>query len=242
MAAGLARPETRAVELLDGGGGRLVVRSRLIIGLVVRQIGADHEQGLGPAPEAVERSGHRRGRRVADQERHEGEVAEHGLEERQLDLERVLGLVRHVGRRDLRQVADRSDRIVVDRDVAKRRAEGLGDRQGEAAERHDVRRPDHDDAAQPGGARAERAEGAAGHRPGVDVAGMGRDQRLGRTLAGRALGRGKETLDHGPQATRLCGIERACHRRRADAAHPRPSPVARIWPKAHLMWHARRPD
>ena len=241
MAAGLARPETRAVELLDGRGGRLVVRSRLIIGLVVRQIGADHEQGLGPAPEALERSGHRRGRRVADQERHEGEVAEHGLEERQLDLERVLGLVRHVGRRDLRQVADRSDRIVVDRDVAKRRAEGLGDRQGEAAERHDVRRPDHDDAAQPGGARAERAEGAAGHRPGVDVAGMGRDQRLGRPR--RASSRARQGNPRPWPAGDPALRDRTCLPPPAGGCcSPTPSPVARIWPKAHLMWHARRPD
>ena len=68
---------------------------------------ADHDQRVGPAPQALQ---HRdlAGRRLADQERHEREVAEHGLEERQLDLERMLGLVRHVRALHLRQVAEPS--------------------------------------------------------------------------------------------------------------------------------------
>ena len=93
---------------------------RALVRLVVRQIGADHEQRVRPAPQALQHLRDLAGRRLADQERHEREVAEHGLEKRQLDLERMLRLVRRVRQAHLRQVADRLDRLA-DR-AARRRA------------------------------------------------------------------------------------------------------------------------
>ena len=242
IAAGIARPEARRVEALDRRRGRRVVLLGAVVRLVVRQIGADHEQGVRPAPQPVQHLRDLAGCRLADQERHEREVAEHGLEERQLDLERVLRLVRRVRELHLRQVAERLDRSPVQRHLAERRAKGRGARHGDAAERHEVRRPDHDRAADRRCAVAERGERMPGHRPGVDVAGMRRDHRLGRGCGARPVCCGEIALDRGAQAARIRGIEAAGHGGRPYRAHRLPLPVARICAKAHLMWHAERRD
>ena len=60
------------------------------------------------------------------------------------DLPPVHAEVRRVRHAHLRQVADRLDRILVQRQLAERRANGPGARHGDAAKRHEVRRPDHD--------------------------------------------------------------------------------------------------
>ena len=241
-AAGIARPEARRIQALDRRGSRRVVLPRAPVRFVVRQIGADHDQSVGPAPQSVQHLRDLAGGRLADQEGHERKVAEHGLQERQLDLERVLLLVRGVRHARLRQVAESLDRRPIQRHVAKRRAKRIGARHGNAAERHEVRWTDHDRAPDGRDAVAERSECMPGHRPGVDVAGMRRDHRFGRGCGARPVCHGEIAVDRGAQAGRIIGIEAAGHRGRPYRAH-RPLPRLRGFVlKAHLMWHAKRRD
>ena len=172
-------PRLARVEALDRRRGRRIVLLGALVRLVVRQIGADHDQGLGPAPQALQHFCDLAGRRLADQERHEREVAEHGLEERQLDLERMLGLVRHVRELHLRQVAERVDRILVQRHLAERRAKSRGARHRNAADRHECAGPTTTARRIAEAPAPSDGERLSGDRPGVDVAGMRRDQRLG---------------------------------------------------------------
>jgi hypothetical protein len=72
----------------------------------VREVGADDDQRVVVAPQSVEHAGDLRGAGVADDERHEGEVVtEHALQERELDLERVLARVGLARAQHLRQRA-----------------------------------------------------------------------------------------------------------------------------------------
>ena len=83
----------------------------LVVAVVVRQVRGDHDQRLVAAPQTVQHLGHLVGGGVADRERHQRELAERALQERQLHLQRVLLRVRRRGDHHLRQVADRVDRL-----------------------------------------------------------------------------------------------------------------------------------
>ena len=74
-----------------------------------------------------------------------------------------------------------------------------------------MRRADHHDPMDWRGGCAQRRKGAARDRPRVHIAGVRRDQRLGRTTDARAARCAEEALDQGPQATRIRGIEPAGH-------------------------------
>ena len=134
----------------------------------------------------------------------------------QLDLERVLRLVRHVRELHLRQVAERLDRVPVQRHLAERGAKRSGAGRGDAAERHEVRRPDHDRAADSRCAVAERGERMPGDRPGVNVAGMRRDDgpRHG-ALWSVLRGRAQQVRQDLRQLATFAGIKHAGDRRRA---------------------------
>jgi hypothetical protein len=67
-------------------GGTIDLGSPLVR-MVMRQVGADHDQRLGPAPQALDDFRDFRWRRVPDRERNQGEFFEYRLQERKLHLE-----------------------------------------------------------------------------------------------------------------------------------------------------------
>ena len=231
-----------AVEALDRGRGRRIVFLAARVWLVVGQIGADHEQGLGPAPQALQHLRDLVGRRIADQQRHEREVAEHRLEERQLDLERMLRLMRRV--RHLVPAAGRgSPRSPPDR-AARRRAASEKPRRS-ARRRRGTARSAPARSRPRGGSPMRRRRARRTHvRP---PARSRRSRHAARSPLWARMRRaticcGEVALDRGAQAARIRGIEAAGHGGRPYRAHRPPPPVARICAKAHLMWHAARRD
>src|SRR5437588_5046614 len=77
---GVGEPE----NVLDGGAIDL---GSPLVRMVVRQVGADHDQRLGPAPDALDDFLDFRWRCVPDRERNQGEIFEHRLQERKLHFE-----------------------------------------------------------------------------------------------------------------------------------------------------------
>jgi hypothetical protein len=150
--------------------------------------------------------------------------------------------MRRVGQLDLRQVENPGEHLAIERYIPERRAKRLDGRRRQTADRDVMRRPDHDDAPDARRLLPERGEGMAGNRPGVEVAGVRHDQGLGSALGARPVRRGEKALDLGAQACSLRRIESAGHGGWSNHAHHPASPVARIWPEAHLMWHAGRCD
>src|ERR1700674_3206049 len=67
-------------------GGTIDLGSPLVR-MVMRQVGADHDQRLGAAPQALDDFRHFRWRRVSDREWNQGEFFEYRLQERKLHLE-----------------------------------------------------------------------------------------------------------------------------------------------------------
>jgi hypothetical protein len=176
------RPEA-SVERQDALHGGLVGGSRLLVTQVVREVRADHDQRLVAAPQALEHLRHRLGVGVADDQRHEGEAAELRLQERQLDLERMLVLVHAVAANHLRQVVQASQRREVEGNLAQRRLESLCVGCRQAAERDAMRGAEQHDAADDRLApRSEQGIDMRRHRAAVLVAGMRGDQQLGRHL------------------------------------------------------------
>ena len=104
-AAGLVRIQA-GLAIEDGARGVAVGCLGLIVAEIVRQIGADDEQRVLVAPQALEhlRDFLRAG--VADHQRYQRELAEHGLQKREVHFERVLQRVRIGAGGDLGQVAE----------------------------------------------------------------------------------------------------------------------------------------
>src|SRR5262249_31258657 len=97
------RPPTRTVtsesirvKALDRVGGPTVrLLTRAIIE-VVRKVRRDHDQRFQSAPDRIEQLCHRLRWRIADHDRHQGEVAQHRLQEWYLNLERMLARMRSI--------------------------------------------------------------------------------------------------------------------------------------------------
>ncbi len=188
--------------------------------VVVREIGRDDEQRLGSAPEALDHLRDLGYRGVAYRERREHELAELPLQEWQLHFERVLLQMREIAGDDLRQLARRGQGGLVERDVAERRRERLDRGNGEAAHRHAMHRPEQHDPAHDAARRAEPVVGMRGHRPGVDVARMRHDERLGKAQARRRrVDAAEELVELGIEAARVRWIEGAGDGRGTDGSH-----------------------
>ncbi len=181
----------------------------------MREIGRHDDQRLLATPEPLEDLRDLLGSGLADHERHELEAFERDLEKRQLHFERVLARVRKVGDHDLRQRRQKRRRVRHHRHVAQWRREEPRRRQRETGERHEVRRPEEDDAGDSAAPRLELAKGAARHGTGIDVAGVRRDERL-RAPAERRIGRGEMATDLGFEPAWIGRIEAAGHGRRSD--------------------------
>ena len=112
----------------------------------VRQVGADHDQRLRSAPERFEHLRHFRRCCVADGQRHQFEIIEHRLQERQLNFQRVFARMRGRAHDNLGQIRQRRNRSLVNRDFAQRRLKGGNAWQCQAAHRDPVDRAEQHDA------------------------------------------------------------------------------------------------
>ncbi len=213
----------------DRGGGASVELHRLVVGVVVRQVGRHEHHGLRPAPQSLDHRRHLVGGGRTDHDRDQLEVVEQRLEERQLDLEAVLGTVGVVVGRHVVEVGECLGCAGVERHDAERGRPTLRAAEGQTPQPYPVRRAEQDD---PPDRRVDGGESQVGRRrdrPRVDEPGMGDDEclRHGRVRL-RGHGPVDAVLDDQPQVVGVVGIERSRHRRRTDLHHgppidPRPS-------------------
>ena len=173
-----------AENRLNGGA---VDSARRLVGMVVREVRADHEKRLVATPEVFQHFGDLLRRHASHHERHEREFAEHLLQERELHFQSVLLRVRRSRLDDLGQAADRGYRFFVERDPAKRRVESARCGERETAHGDTVAGTENhrspDDAAR----RAQQVIGARRDRPGIDVTGVRDDHRLGKSRGERRV-------------------------------------------------------
>ena len=163
------------------------------------EIGAHDNERLLVAPDALQRRGNFLRRRIAGGDRQYPKVAEQHLQKRQLHLQAVLVRVRRVRGLDVRDAHDLAACGVVHSNGAQRRFEGIGSGYRQAGEGHVVARADQDDALDCMRGIAERAVGRSGYGPGVDIAGVWRNQgfrhRCPPRTRGVCNGRGRSPPD-----------------------------------------------
>ncbi len=175
------------------------------------QVGADNEEGFGPAPDGVERRLHVGRLYIACHDGHEGEVAEGCLKEREMGFEAVLLRVRRVEHVHGGKVEQGGHGLCIDCDAAEGRHEVGGGGQGHAGEADVVGGPEEDDAADGVAHQLELCKRGACDGAGVDIAGVGRDEGLG---SGVNEGGGvEESAYHLDERLTVLRVEQACHRR-----------------------------
>ena len=187
----------------------------------MRKIRTDHESGLVTAPHGVEhlRDLFRTG--VTDDQRQQRDVPEQQLEKRNLDLERMFLRVGRMVGRYLRQLRNPSGQLGIDSHFTQRRGESCRARQGQAAQPDLMSGPQQHHPANPIGCAREKRKRGPGNRTRVVVAGVGRDDRLGRLRKGRGCGHRRRHRrtdvqmrpDRRRQLVWIGGIEKAGHRR-----------------------------
>jgi len=171
------------VPLLDGLQGLVVYLHGLVIGMEVREVGTDDDQGVG----ALDQLGQGQPQRaagfitlVAYDDGHKLELAQHALEEGELIFESVFRLVaggRVSQARELDELAHGGQlggERPVHRDLAQRGRVGCAIVDRREAERLVVRRRDDHHPVEL--SAFEQGVGVGGHLPGVLVAGVRRDQ------------------------------------------------------------------
>jgi hypothetical protein len=186
-------------------------------GSLMREVARDDEQRA-----RVEQRPDRRGEggvalslRLADDERHQPELAEGDLEEGQLDLQGVLAPVCRGHGREALDRAELPTGVPVERDAPERRLVVRDVRHGDAVEPRRVRgREDHD---APVARAADRCVGVPRRRTRPDVAGVRGDERPDRAELLRGALRGVEVaLDLSPQLGRIRRIPRPRENGAAD--------------------------
>ena len=167
------------VELADLGDGGLVTTLGLTVRVVVGQVGADHDQRLGAAPQGFEQGGNQMGVHLTDRKRQDFEVVEGALKEGQLHFNAMFFGVGAVVHDHPGHLPRPQPGFPVYRHGPEGGDEGLGGGQGHAAHRYPMGRTE--DQHPPDGLAAlqEFGVGAGRHGPGIDVAGVGHDQGLG---------------------------------------------------------------
>jgi hypothetical protein len=207
-------------EAGDARHGGAIDLACIGVGVIVRKVGGDDDQRLGPTPQALDDGRDLRHARAAHGEGRERELAELALQERQLHFQCVLLQMREVARDDLWHVAHTVERLAVDRHAAEGRGEGVVGGNRQAAHRHAVHRSQHDDTAHDTARVAELLVGASGDRAGIDVAGVGHDQRL-REVQARfgLLDAAQELVELRREGARVPGIEHAGDGSGASGGH-----------------------
>jgi pyruvate formate lyase activating enzyme len=186
----------------------------------MREVGARDDQCVLVTPDALEHGRDLRGGRVAGDDRQQVEFSEQHLEKRQLHLEAVLVRMRLIRGHDVRNREELAAHDRVDRRRTERGGKRRGSWHGEAAERHEVARPNDHHPLDSADSITESAVSRTGHRAGIDVARVRGNQGLRSALLvrrSRSSGAGQAVDDHGAQPPRIPRIERAGDRRGANA-------------------------
>jgi len=101
--------------------GLSIATPGLIIVQEMRQIAADHNQSLIPAPEHLQNLGHLPWSSIAHHQWNQGEIAQGLLQKGQLHFKRMLPGMSRITHHDLRQMADQFESLQVQRHIAQRR-------------------------------------------------------------------------------------------------------------------------
>jgi hypothetical protein len=209
-----------AAPVQDSVGGGGIDPARLVVGQVMGQVGAHHDQGFVAPPQGLQHLGHRAGAGAAHRQRDQPEFAQQGLQEGQLHLQGVFQGMGAVVDLDLRQAGHGGHGGLVQFDAAERGVEGGRVRQGQARQPHPVHRAEQHHPLDAAGEGGEQGVGAGGDRAGIDVAGMGHDDGLGRRTGRRPVASG---IQHGgnlaPQGCGVARVEHARHCWRSDLVH-----------------------
>src|SRR5664279_3316481 len=112
-AAGLLVQEGRS-KLKNVVHGLRVHLLRLLIRKEMRKIGADDDQRFVSAPQPFKHVGNLFWRRATDGQREQGKIAEYALQERKLNLQRMLLSMNGIADDDLWHVFDGIDRQLID--------------------------------------------------------------------------------------------------------------------------------
>ena len=131
-AAGVVAADAVDVELFNGPAGRLIDPLGGLVIKVMAEIGADNDQRFRSAPQTLQHLGDLIGRSAADDQRHDGNVAQGYLQERQVDFQAVFLGVGGVEHLYLGQVPDSINGGLVDGHRAQGRHEGVGAAQRQA--------------------------------------------------------------------------------------------------------------
>jgi len=215
-AAGLVLPYGVGLQRLNGGRRGLVQAPGGLGVVIMAKVGADHKAGFGSIPEEVNNPADLLHRGVPDGQRNQGEAVQDRLQEGQLHFQGMLpgmGLIPHPDPRQRLNLAKGSD---IHRHRPEGRREGFGGGRSQAIQRNVMGWADQHHPLDQLPRRGQLRIGRRGDRAGVDVAGMGRDQGLGR----RADCGGRLDEEGADQLTKLAGIGRikpARHRGRTDA-------------------------
>ncbi len=176
------------LQPLEAAGRLGVLGPGGVVVVIVAEVGGDDDGGLRPAPQLLQRLGDLARRRLADEYRKHLDVAQGPLDEGQVHLQAMLadeGLGRDG---DAGLAGQGVAGGAVDGHGAEGRPPGVGRRQRHAAHRHPVGGAEQHHAFDFALAPRQQAIGRSGDVAGIDVAGMGRDHRLGRHLRRRRLG------------------------------------------------------
>ena len=214
------RPQARSSPIAPGFRASIALAVALIQTLgglevvVVAEVGADNEPGLGAAPKGVQDLADFFGGGVANSQRDQREVAQDSLEERQLHLDRVFLLVGLVQLPHLRQRPDLPDALRHPPARPPAAWQRLRRNSGQPLDRDVMRRPEQDDPLDLVPRREELRVSRGGDGPGVKVTGMRRDQGLG-PRPGRRGHLGQKQVDQVAQFGRIA----------RDRTAPRPPPA-----------------
>ena len=203
--------DSRRVALRDGGAGRRVDRRRSILIVIVAEIGADQDQ-RPLVRHRLDGPRHLGGRGLAHHHRHDPHIAEHPLQEGQLDLQRMflaVGLVIHLDEGQGPQGGQRRGILL---QLSQWGGKGPRARQGDAAHRDPVGGAEDGNAGDPAAKRFQPGIDAGRDRAGIDVAGMRRNDRKGRLSRRRLRRGGQQRIDHGGEFRWPAGVELAGHR------------------------------
>jgi len=214
MPAGTEGPENGLLAVFDGVAGLGIQHSGRRVVVIVGEVRADQDERLLVAPEPVEHCGDGVGVGVTDHQRHQFEVVQQDLHERQVHLQAVLRPVSGVEFDDPGEAGDVFAGIPVDGHQPQRCAVGTGRGGGDAPEGHPVGRTHQDDPADMFGIRSEGCIRGRRNRSRIGKTGMRRNQRLRKAMRPVLGGRARDQLpDLKLQRFRVVRVKQTGHRR-----------------------------
>lgn len=145
----------------------------------MRQVGTDDDEHCSSPPQAFEHLGDLCCRSAANGQRNQLELAQHRLQERELNFQRMLQGMRGVADDHLRQLLDRGEGFPIKLNDAQRRRKGAGRREGYPFTATRCVGPSRITRRMVSRRAASGALNAGRDRAGIDIAGMRGDDCLG---------------------------------------------------------------